>query len=346
WHQGLYTSRGCPYKCPFCIHSKIQFVSRYHSPERVVTEIEEIVSKFPGQKVISIYDDLFIVSKKRLEALKNLIVSEKLNRKVSFTAMCKSNHFDEDIAIMLREMNVRFVAFGLESGDEKTLQYLKKDSSKVTENFEAINLCNKYGIESGGYFILGAPPETKESLSKTYWFINSNKPPMKFIGVLFLTPLPGTKEWDNATEKGFVDPFNENWDLYNYQNHDITEKAFSNENYTFEFLKSSYDEWFAPLFADVSKLKHSPEETKLFYLRLNEELKYLNISNEDSILEIGTYFNYTFKDLMPENNKITIFDHRNYRLDKENLEKEEQILIDKKFDYIIFNFILQIILII
>ncbi len=340
WPQTLYTSRGCPYKCPFCIHSKIRFVTRYHSPQRVVEEISEIISKYPNQKNITIHDDLFTISKKRLKEIVDLIVSEKINRKVSFTSMCKSNLFDDEIAEMMKEMNTKIIAFGFESGDEQTLQYLKKDSSKVKENIRAINSCNKYGIHCAGYFIIGAPPETKEGLNKTYWFLRQNYPPMNLIGTFCLTPFPGTKTWDDAEAKGLVNAETENWDNYNYTNCEQHSQIFLNEHYDFDFFQEAYMNHFVPLSnkGRVFSYNERTEEESSQYSRIFGFLQNYNISSDDSILEVGTYFVPSIKNMFEENKAVTKFDHWIYFSEQEKIDKYEvETIKDKQFDVLVFN---------
>jgi anaerobic magnesium-protoporphyrin IX monomethyl ester cyclase len=340
WPQGLYTSRGCPYKCPFCIHSKIRFVTRYHSPERIVGEISEIISKFPGQKNITIHDDLFTISKKRLRELADLIVAEKIDRKVSFSCMCKSNLFDEEIASILKEMNVRFIAFGFESGDEKTLQYLKKDSSKIKENIEAIDSCNKYGIDSAGYFILGAPPETKEGLLKTYWFMRSNYPPMSVVSAFCLTPFPGTKTWDDAYEKGLVNPETEIWEKYNYTDYEINKKTFLNENYDFLFFREVYEKYFKTLIRKNSVFgsTYLNERVKPYYDEVFHYLKNYDLKYGDAVLEVGTYHVTSIKNFFEERKEISHFDQWIYHSDNEKIQAyEAEATGSQQFDLVVFN---------
>ncbi|MFN4152638.1 MAG: hypothetical protein ACK4IX_16975, partial [Candidatus Sericytochromatia bacterium] len=67
----------------------------------------------------------------------------------------------------------------------------------------------------------------------------------------------------------------------------------------------------------------------------------LKISEENSILEIGTKFNNTFQDLFPDFKKITLFDHWIYRENENNIKEQEKLIENKKFDYIVFNFSLE-----
>lgn len=338
WGQGLYTSRGCPYKCPFCVHSKIRFVTRYHSPARVVSEIEEVIRRFPDYTATVIYDDLFAVNKKRLREIVNLIVAEKINRKLSFSVLCKSSIFDEEVAIMLKEMNVRYIAFGFESGDEKTLQYLKKDSSSVEDNIRAIDLCDKFGMYSTGYFVTGSPPETKEALNKTYWFIRKHYPPMRIAGTFFLKPYPGTKTWDYALEKGLVNEETEDWENYDYHYSEDQHKIFLNEHYDYDFFKEASYYFHEIHIRDRLNLVYiNPVHEIKYYESVFKEIKKYDIKFDD-ILEVGTYYLPGIKSFFEDEKEVTKFDHWIYLSGLDKIKEYElSVLAGKQFDTVIFN---------
>ncbi|PKL74232.1 MAG: hypothetical protein CVV27_21550, partial [Candidatus Melainabacteria bacterium HGW-Melainabacteria-1] len=141
WPQPIYTSRGCPFKCVFCIFSIDTQKVRYHSVERVVLEIEDILRHHPEQQHITIHDDLFALSKKRLAELTAGIRAAGLHKKVSFICMAKASIFSDDMARLMRDMNVSIVTFGLESGVDRILKYLKGERNKVEDNVKAIDIC-------------------------------------------------------------------------------------------------------------------------------------------------------------------------------------------------------------
>jgi len=337
WPQNLSTSRGCPYKCPFCVNSKRPSDIRFHSPERVVKEIIQILNISPKQKHITICDDLFTVNKKRLEQISNLIVSEKIHKKISFNCMCRADIFDDDIAYYLKRMNVKLITFGFESGEQETLNYLKGETSRVEDNQKAINLCEKYGINSGGYFIIGSPIETKESFAKTYWFIKNNFPPMCSIGTFCLTPFPNTKVWDYALEKGLVNPDTEDWNKYTYLESSIYKSAFMNEHYDFEFFEKAYKNYCLEITKknEILNLYVNSDIYENSFKDVLNILRKYEIDKKDNILEIGSQFFNSIDELSIKN--ITKFDHWNYRKPKDENNKIE----NKLFDVIFFNYSLE-----
>ncbi len=82
FYTHMLSSRGCPYRCIYCSSSKFWNSCRFHSPQYVVNEIKEIISKF-HVKQIHFTDDLFIANKKRVEEIAKLIKKERINEIVS-----------------------------------------------------------------------------------------------------------------------------------------------------------------------------------------------------------------------------------------------------------------------
>lgn len=209
-HTYMFTSRGCPYKCVFCASTRFWDKVRFFSPEYILQEIKELVERYKVS-VISLYDDLFIADRNRLEKIVHLLSKEKFLKKVSFTCSCRANLVTEDVVRLLKSMNVLSINLGLESGCEKTLRYLKGNVS-VEQNYQAIKIVKRHGIACQGSFVIGSPFETKEDIAQTYNFIR--KSPLNLIDVYVLTPFPGTPIWDYAKSRGLVSE-NMDWSKLN-----------------------------------------------------------------------------------------------------------------------------------
>jgi radical SAM superfamily enzyme YgiQ (UPF0313 family) len=198
----MLTSRGCPYNCVFCSTKNFWKKARLHSAEYVVGEIEELLVKYPKIKIISIYDDLFIMNRERIRKISSLLIEKGINEKINFNVTGRTNLINDDICRDLKAMNVRNISFGMESGSQRILNYLKKDTLTVEHNYNAINTCKKAGIRTDGSFILGSPGETKEDMRKTIDFIYNSG--LDTSNVFILAPFPGTEIWEIAKERGIV----------------------------------------------------------------------------------------------------------------------------------------------
>ncbi len=195
----MFTSRGCPYTCSFCVSARFWQKVRWASPESVVAEVRELVEH--GAKIIHFFDDLFTANRKRLRQIANMLVAEGLQKEVSFICYCRSKTVNEEVVESLKMMNVKTVMLGLESGCDRTLEYLKGNVT-VKDNEKAVNLLKDGGIRVLASFIIGAPDETEEEIMQTYDFIKNSRLDSVEVGIL--TPYPGTPVWEYAANRNLV----------------------------------------------------------------------------------------------------------------------------------------------
>lgn len=199
----IMTSRGCLYNCIFC-GSPVQWGKvRFHTAGYVVGEIEFLIKKYRIDGIM-FWDDLFIAPKERLKEFVNRIKEKGLDKRLTFFGYARANLVDEEVCGLLQSINVKRLIFGLESGSDRVLRYLKGGSITVSDNERAVKLCRRYGITTSSGFITGTPGETTEELQETFEFIENN--PLDNTQVYILTPYPGTKLWETAKNMKMVYP--------------------------------------------------------------------------------------------------------------------------------------------
>ena len=209
----LLTSRGCPYKCLFCGSSAFWKKTRFFSADYVIMEIEHLIKRFPLLKRIFIWDDLFVADKKRLKEIVRLIVEKGIDQKLGFDLAVRADLVSDELCNLLKKMNAVGLSFGVESGSDRILKYLRKDVSKET-NQRAIDIIHKYGFTLGCSFIVGCPTETEKEVRSTYELALKNILDNKInviSAINILNPIPGTKLWDDAVSSGLIDIENMDW---------------------------------------------------------------------------------------------------------------------------------------
>jgi len=201
-HTNMFTSRGCPYKCLFCASTRYWPALRFFSADYVAREIRTLVDDF-GVDYITFHDDLFLANLPRLRELVDLLDQNGvLNKRIRFSCSASVTTIGEETAALMKRMNIVTVAMGLESGNDGILKYLKGDVFSVEKNASAVRILHKNGIHAHGSFVIGSPPETRETLKDTYAFIKAM--PLSIVNIYVLTPLPGTPVWDMAAKAGLV----------------------------------------------------------------------------------------------------------------------------------------------
>jgi radical SAM superfamily enzyme YgiQ (UPF0313 family) len=208
------TSRGCVYRCIFC-GSPVQWKSvRFHSAGYVVREIESVIEAYKADGIM-FWDDLFITPQSRLKELVRLIKEKGIDKRVTFWGYVRANLLNHEVCRLLKEMNVRRVIFGLESGSERILGYLKKNSVTIQDNRRAVKLCREYGITTSSGFIVGTPGENAEDLKLTYSFMRDY--PLDNTQIYTLIPYPGTEIWKIAESRNIVNSADMAWERLRVQ---------------------------------------------------------------------------------------------------------------------------------
>lgn len=282
--RGIFTSRGCPYDCTFCFSKPFWGkTSRYFSAEYVIKEMKDIYQRYNVSQ-ISIYDDLFIANKPRFRKIVEYIREAGLHKKVSFNCNVRPNIVNDEIAALLKSMNITHVFLGIESGNDRVLKYLKKDACSVEQNQRAIEILKKHGIITYGGFIIGSPDETREEIMDTYRFIQRSG--IDGFSPLMLTPLPGTPIWDNAKERGLVSDFMD-WSILREEFGEVEERhILMSETLTRDELKGLHKKFrmLQKRKAIYFALKHPLFALIVFGRLVKRQLHFLRIqSSKDTV---------------------------------------------------------------
>lgn len=196
----MFTSRGCPYRCIFCASSRFWNTVRFFSAEYVVREIAHLVRHY-GVNEIDFCDDLFALDIARVKKIRDLLETERLLGKIDFFCAIRANLVTDEIIVLLKEIGVKSIGMGLESGCQETLTYLKQNID-IRDNEKAVKIIKKHGLAVRGSFIIGSPQEERKDILETLAFIKRNR--LDGISTYLLTPFPGTPVWDYARTKGLV----------------------------------------------------------------------------------------------------------------------------------------------
>lgn len=194
----IMTSRGCPYQCIFCSKAVEGNVFRAHSAKRVVDEIESLVNDY-RIKDIQIFDDTFTCVQKRTEEICKGIIERNLD--VGWNCMTRADNVDLELLKLMKKAGCYEVGFGIESGSERVLKFIGKGLTKEQIR-EGVEEAKEAGLDVRGFFMIGFPTETKEEILETIEF--AKELDVDVAQFMVATPLPGTKMWGIAKEKGVV----------------------------------------------------------------------------------------------------------------------------------------------
>jgi len=205
----LTTSRGCPFKCIFCVGRKmVGSKVRYRSPGKVVDELQYLKSLNFHQ--INIADDLFTANRKHCLAVCDEIVKRRLELK--WTSFARVDTVSEEILAAMKAAGCSAVSFGVESGNSQILQAIKKGITRE-QVVDAVNMCRRTGVTPHASFILGLPGETPQTIRETLDFGEELKALGLSYGFHLLAPFPGTEIRENADQYG-IKILTDDWSRY------------------------------------------------------------------------------------------------------------------------------------
>ena len=213
----MVTSRGCPYKCIFCVGSRmVGRKVRFFDVGRVVDEFQELARM--GFVQINIVDDLLTANQTRCMA----ICEEILRRDAVYPwgAFARVDSVSLELLKKMKQAGCTALCYGIESGNQEILDRIKKKTT-LEKCVRAAELSREAGIEPMMSFILGLPGETPETARKTIEFartLSTN------YGFHVLSPFPGTEVRDRAADYG-MKILTSDWDLYD-ANHAVTDTGF------------------------------------------------------------------------------------------------------------------------
>jgi radical SAM superfamily enzyme YgiQ (UPF0313 family) len=196
----IVTSRGCPAGCTYCIkHVSYQFSARLRSPELLMKEMWEL--KKLGIHNIHMYADLFTVNREPVIELCRRMIDEKLD--VKWTCNSRVDYVDEEMLTLMGQAGCWLISWGIESGNEQVLRHARKGA--YPEKAErALRWARQAGIKNWGYFIIGLPTETEETIRETIDF--SKKLPLDIALFHVAAPYPGTPFFFEVVKNGWFRP--------------------------------------------------------------------------------------------------------------------------------------------
>jgi radical SAM superfamily enzyme YgiQ (UPF0313 family) len=211
-HTIMMTSRGCAFKCLFCVPNSISFAReleymKYHdgkkppvqtaSAKRVIEEFKAI--KGQGFNSVMIVDDQFLWGRNRtLEICRGIKGLE-----MEWGCLSRADFLtDEEVVREMAEAGCVSVDIGVENLNQDVLDYIQKDL-KVENVYMAIKLLRKYGIEPKLNIMFGtSPAETAQDIKDT---IDKLKR-LDVSNIMFsiATPFKGTKFYTFCKTEGYL----------------------------------------------------------------------------------------------------------------------------------------------
>lgn len=186
-------TRGCPHACSFCSTSTF-FGRKYR--KRSVENVAREIAALPDRLFIFVDDNLCFDRSYSLELLRRITpLRKKWVCQVTITLAD-----DAELLKAVRDAGCIGVLIGIESINEKNIEFAGKKINVVREYREKIRKLHQAGIFVQGSFVFGFDNDDAHSFAPVLDFVFENR--LESANFCVLTPLPGTAVYDKFSGEG------------------------------------------------------------------------------------------------------------------------------------------------
>jgi radical SAM superfamily enzyme YgiQ (UPF0313 family) len=189
----MITSRGCPFNCIFCEQGGQKF--RPRDTKLVVDEIEECIERY-GVREIDFFDSNFTLDKQRV-----IDICEEILRRgvhINWSVRSRIDMVNEEMLSAMSRAGCKRIYYGIESGDEEILKTMRKQITLPLVR-DVIAKTKAVKINTFGFFMIGCPGDTFETIQNTYRFAIDLK--LDYAQFSKVTPMPATELYRRLVER-------------------------------------------------------------------------------------------------------------------------------------------------
>lgn len=200
------TSRGCPFNCVWCTAHLVSGKKwRGRKPADVVSEIRFLKEQYKC-KMFYFPDDNCTADPKRWVELMQELTNANLGISLHVPEGIQAHHLDYDTLLLMKKAGFKLITIGAESGCQRVLdKVIDKGGLKVEQIENVVRTSKQIGLDVNCFFVIGTVGETLEEAEQTVEFAEH----LRSLGayscmVRNAIPIPGTRMFDIAVEKGYL----------------------------------------------------------------------------------------------------------------------------------------------
>jgi len=231
-------SRGCPNACHFCRQTVMwKSQPRLRSPESIFEELKYLDKL--GIHNIMFHADTFTQDRDNVIGICKQILENNL--KVRWICNGRVDCVDEEMLSWMKKAGCWMINYGIESGVQDILVKCNKgEKATVEASRTAVLMTKRAGIKVWGYFIIGLPGETHETIKETSRFARSL--PLDMVNFAVGAPYPGTEFYKQAVENKWLE--STEWEDFDQNYSAIVSYPGLSSKEIMQGIKRCYIEWF------------------------------------------------------------------------------------------------------
>jgi radical SAM superfamily enzyme YgiQ (UPF0313 family) len=263
----MYSGRDCWWnRCTFCVWDHtINPRGSYRSftPERLFAEVKHVVDNYGVKEIFDDAGTMFIGPK--LKKFCELLIESGYNKKVVYGCNMRFNALTQEYYDLMAKAGFRFILYGMESANQKTLDKLDK-GTKEADTINGSRMASKAGLEPHATIMLGYPWESYADAKRTievakYCFKKGYFTTMQATIVI---PYPGTPLFRECKEKGWL--LTEDYERFDMRE-PVMKTPFPKEQ-IYELEQELYSAFMTPqyIFRRIISIRSLHDFMYLFYM--------------------------------------------------------------------------------
>ena len=200
-------------RCAFCSWTTLFPGSAFRSfsVNHTIKEIENLVNNFGVREIFD--DSGTLPVGPWLEELCTKLINRGLNKKVKFSCNMRFGALNQKQYLLLAKAGFRFILYGLESSNQKTLKKINKNL-KTSDARNSLIMAKKAGLEPHITVMIGYPWETLKDATNT---LNNAKNLFRdglvdSLQATIIIPYPGTPLFDYCQKNNLL--MSSDWNDY------------------------------------------------------------------------------------------------------------------------------------
>ncbi len=211
----LMSSRGCPYRCSYCLNHKIIDLYRedlgrgvgklnafrFRPAELMMKEIHSVLERYDGIDTFIFDDDLFTQNVEH--ALEMCAAYEASGLKVPFVVNAHVKRLDPRVARALASAGAKILKMGIECGSQRVRSKVLKRHMTKSDIIETVESSEEHGLHTSAFVMIGLPTETRDERLETVDILAESR--VGRFRCSYFFPFPGTDSWQMSIDAGQVD---------------------------------------------------------------------------------------------------------------------------------------------
>lgn len=263
-------SRGCPYKCSYCINVHLQEIYKGHqfhrekSIPRVVSEIQFAIEHYQIE-FLKFWDETFLLmSKERMQEFCDLYST---HIGLPYVIETTGQSIDQFSVQILAKTNCRSASLGMETGSPDMRKGLLHKPTENSTYIKAFKLMGDHGIQKVSFNMIGLPTESQEDIFRTIGLNRLVGTEVQAIGIFY--PYKGTPIRNMMLREGWM---TDDFDLTDLADYDFNTFTAANRSVVrfkdmdsqminrLWLLFASYVVWPVQLFPLIDHVKNGKDD--------------------------------------------------------------------------------------